>query len=53
MRFLVDAQVPPALARWLAADGHAAEHVADKGLEAAADAAIWEYALREAAVIIT
>jgi predicted nuclease of predicted toxin-antitoxin system len=27
--------------------------VADKGLEAASDAEVWEYALQEAAVIIT
>src|SRR5204863_464754 len=53
MRFLVDAQLPPALARWLAANGHAAEHVADRQLEAASDAAIWDCALREAAAIIT
>ena len=53
MRFLVDAQLPPALARWLVAKGHAAEHVADRGLQAAADAAIWDQALREQAVIIT
>jgi predicted nuclease of predicted toxin-antitoxin system len=53
MRFLVDAQLPPALARWLAANGHTAEHVADRQLEAASDSAIWECALREAAAIIT
>ena len=53
MRFLVDAQLPPALARWLAANGHTAEHVADRELEAASDSAIWECALREAAAIIT
>lgn len=53
MRFLVDAQLPPALARWLATNGHTAEHVADRQLEAASDAAIWECALREAAAIIT
>ena len=53
MRFLVDAQLPPALARWLAANGHTAEHVADRQLEAASDSAIWDWALREAAVIIT
>jgi predicted nuclease of predicted toxin-antitoxin system len=29
MRFLVDAQLPPALANWLAAQGHDAAHVAD------------------------
>jgi predicted nuclease of predicted toxin-antitoxin system len=53
MRFLVDAQLPPALARWLAANGQTAEHVADRQLEAASDSAIWECALREAVAIIT
>ena len=53
MRFLVDAQLPPALARWLAANGHAAEHVADRQMEAASDSAIWDWALQEAAAIIT
>jgi predicted nuclease of predicted toxin-antitoxin system len=33
MRFLVDAQLPPALARWLAAQGHEAAHVGDLGLQ--------------------
>ena len=46
-------QLPPALARWLAANGHTAEHVADRKLEAASDSAIWDYAVREAAAIIT
>jgi predicted nuclease of predicted toxin-antitoxin system len=32
MRFLVDAQQPPALARWLTAAGHPSEHVADLGV---------------------
>ena len=53
MRFLVDAQLPPALARWLAANGHTAEHVADRHLEAASDSAIWDCGLRETAAIIT
>jgi transcriptional regulator with XRE-family HTH domain len=44
MRFLVDAQLPPALARWLAAQGHEAEHVSDCGLAQAADPAVWDYA---------
>ncbi|HSM28057.1 MAG TPA: DUF5615 family PIN-like protein [Thioalkalivibrio sp.] len=35
MRFLVDAQLPPALARWLSAQGCPADHVADLGMEAA------------------
>jgi predicted nuclease of predicted toxin-antitoxin system len=53
MRFLVDAQLPPALARWLAENGHAAEHVADRGMAAGSDAAVWDHALHHAAAIIT
>jgi predicted nuclease of predicted toxin-antitoxin system len=53
MRFLVDAQLPPALARWLAANGHDAEHVADRQMATASDAAIWDYAMQSAAAIIT
>ena len=53
MRFIVDAQLPPALARWLVARGHEADHVADRQMQAASDAAIWDYALGVAAAIIT
>jgi predicted nuclease of predicted toxin-antitoxin system len=53
MRFIVDAQLPPALARFLAAQGHTAEHVADIGLRDADDSPIWEYALKHEAVIVT
>ena len=53
MRFLVDAQLPPALARWLSTAGHPSEHVADIGLAAAPDTVIWEYAARSSAVIVT
>lgn len=53
MRFLVDAQLPPALARWLAAQGHEAEHIGDTGMQAASDAEIWDYALAASAVIVT
>jgi len=45
MRFLIDAQLPPALARWLSSQGHHAEHVADLGLEAAEDSRVWRHAL--------
>jgi predicted nuclease of predicted toxin-antitoxin system len=37
MKFLVDAQLPPGLCRWLQARGHEAEHV---GAGALADAEI-------------
>lgn len=53
MRFLVDAQLPPALARLLDDRGHVAEHVADVGLIAASDAEIWRYAMTQDAVLIT
>ncbi len=42
MRFLVDAQLPPALARWLTERGHHAQHVADIGMMAATDHQIWQ-----------
>ncbi len=53
MRFLVDAQLPPALARWLEEHGQTAEHVADRGMAAANDRVIWAYATDVGAVIIT
>ena len=53
MRFLVDAQLPPALARWLVANGHEAEHVADRQMAAASDTAIWNFAVDVGAAIIT
>jgi predicted nuclease of predicted toxin-antitoxin system len=53
VRFLVDAQLPPALARRLEAQGHVAKHVADRGLVSASDDAIRDYAVGAAAVIVT
>ena len=53
MRFLVDAQLPPALARHLVALGHEASHVADIGLLSARDRDIWDYAGENDAVLIT
>ncbi len=53
MRFLVDAQLPPALARWLVSRGHEAEHVADLELAAADDRTIWRHAASTGAVVVT
>ncbi|OUZ08909.1 hypothetical protein BHE97_12335 [Aeromicrobium sp. PE09-221] len=53
MRFLVDAQLPPALARLLREHGHVAEHVTDIGPGDAPDRDLWRYALDHEAVIIT
>ena len=53
MRFIVDAQLPPALARWLCEQGHPAEHVQDVGLRQAEDSPIWQYALEQNTVLLT
>jgi predicted nuclease of predicted toxin-antitoxin system len=53
MRFLVDAQLPPALCRWLAARGHEATHVGDIGLGAASDSEIASYAEAHELVLIS
>lgn len=53
MRFIVDAQLPPALARWLADHGHEAEHVFDFGGDGTTDSEIWRRALTKTAAIVT
>ena len=53
LRFLVDAQLPPALARWIAARGYEALHTNDIGLNLAKDGAIWREAIQRGSVIIT
>jgi len=54
MRFLVDAQLPPALARWLASQSDVeADHVVDIGLLEAADIKIWLRAERDGSIIVT
>ncbi len=53
MRFLVDAQLPPGLARYLASRGHEAEHVYDIGMGSAPDREVWDHAVRNNAVLVT
>jgi predicted nuclease of predicted toxin-antitoxin system len=53
VRFLVDAQLPPALARFLAAAGHQAEHVSELGLEMSSDREIWSKAATRGSIIVT
>lgn len=53
MRFLVDAQLPPALARWIESQGYMAEHAHDFAGEGASDRSIWLYAASVEAVIIS
>jgi predicted nuclease of predicted toxin-antitoxin system len=51
--FLVDAQLPPALANWLTQQGHTAQHVDDLGLRNVEDVVIWNWALSSEAIIVT
>jgi predicted nuclease of predicted toxin-antitoxin system len=53
LNFLVDSQLPPALARWISAQGHHAIHVAGLGLEADDDSVIWQHARKEKTIIIS
>lgn len=53
MKFLVDAQLPPALAHFLKKAGHSAVHVTDVGLKNADDSAIWDHASENHLVIVT
>ncbi|MGP8200901.1 MAG: DUF5615 family PIN-like protein [Limisphaerales bacterium] len=52
MRFLVDTQLPAALARWLREHGHEAEHVLEISLAQSKDTLIWHYAQEQGQVII-
>lgn len=53
MKFLVDAQLPPGLANWIAARGQEAAHVADLGLLAASDREIAAWAETEDAIVVS
>ena len=53
MKFLIDAQLPPALCGWLNVRGHEAQHVAELGLVAAKDTEIAERAISEQAILIS
>jgi predicted nuclease of predicted toxin-antitoxin system len=53
MRFLVDAQLPPALARWFADRGLAATPVRELGLRDSDDGSIWNFAVAGDWVVVT
>ncbi len=52
-RFLIDAQLPPALARQVCELGFPAQHVMEVGLLQASDHEIWRYALDHDLVIVS
>ena len=53
MNFLVDHQLPPALARFLETQGHMARHVRELGFKEAADTVIWSHAAANDLVIVS
>jgi predicted nuclease of predicted toxin-antitoxin system len=53
VKFLLDAQLPPRLAKELARAGHEAKHVYECGLLTAKDRDIWQFATKEGTAIIT
>jgi predicted nuclease of predicted toxin-antitoxin system len=53
VKFLVDANLPPALARWLESEGHEAQHVSDLGMERSPDREIWARARELEACVVT
>ena len=52
-QFLIDAQLPPALARWLTTQGYPSQHVVDFGGDGTTDDKVWAQALRLGAVIVS
>ena len=53
MKFLIDAQLPKALARRLALEGHEAAHVLDLKLGQLPDNAVWRHAEETDAIIVS
>lgn len=53
MKFLVDAQLPPAVAHWMREAGYDAQAVREIGLREAEDGEIWNCALAIGAAIVT
>jgi predicted nuclease of predicted toxin-antitoxin system len=53
MKFLVDAQLPPAFEYWLKEKGHDAVHVFNRQMHAAQDTEIAELAIKEKRILIS
>ena len=53
MNFIVDNQLPVALARYLSAAGLSCIHVQDVKLDAAEDSDIWLYAKQRGGIVVT
>jgi predicted nuclease of predicted toxin-antitoxin system len=53
VKFLVDANLPPHLCRWLRTHGHEAEHLADIDLLRATDTQIWDRGKNQQVIILS
>ncbi|KJE77447.1 DUF5615 family PIN-like protein [Ferrimicrobium acidiphilum] len=53
MQFVVDAQLPPALARWITCQGYDALHLIDLGMLGAKDQEIWALGRHEGSIIVS
>jgi predicted nuclease of predicted toxin-antitoxin system len=53
VKFIVDANLPPALAVWLISEGHEAHHVSDLDMLTSPDREIWARAREMDACIVT
>lgn len=53
MKFLVDNQLPAALARWLSSQGFDAVHVLDRDLARDDDHALWDLAISESRIMVS
>jgi predicted nuclease of predicted toxin-antitoxin system len=53
VKFLVDHQLPPALARFICSLGHDASHVREIALKDAHDLTIWRHAMSQGMVVVS
>jgi predicted nuclease of predicted toxin-antitoxin system len=51
--FVIDEALPRSLAEAIRASGHEAVHIRDIGMQGASDVAVFDYAQREGAVLVT
>ena len=53
MKFLVDTQLPRAVAHFLASRGHDCEHALDIGLARESDLKLWKYASENECIVVS
>ena len=53
MRFLLDMNLPPAMAQWVRSQGHDAVHVRDLGLEHLPDREVFGHAAGDGRIVVT